>query len=593
MTTLIPKIDFKNGGTTPDGAVNRPINEKLEEVVSVKDFGAIGDGVTDDTNAINAACALARSVYLPAGTYLITRPINLTAKNNGGGSNNGRRFFGEGVNITIIKAETNGYPAIDLTGSSHASVSDLWVQASQTPSSGRTLANIGIVNRRGSSTTFTSFCHFNIYTNIRIDMRTDSTANGGAGTIGFMNFGGEQCSGHTAEISANLPVYIGNQLDITGVLTSNNIPTYGSQYEVPSTTSSSCTNQLYQEWTMVAYDSFRSIYLAQIAAIKFETCYTSTRNQGGTFLTATQESVYIPWGASILTMELYQEESGLFGATYRQDHAYLTVTGPLEDCDFNIQRAASDEGWTIPSTPAPSIYLNTGSSFFNSFFNLNYFGPIGETDPGLAANAITFLGINNASENCQFILDTASHTAVMPAFPLGSVSSRYVCHWNGLSVADPITVNTLATIKGSTATRAVLKFDGTDAVQVWNTQLVTDAGKNWYQISNAAESIGVYMTPAASGWNNISDERKKANWEELTNALDKVSTLRAGTHTWISDPSLPRDVGLIAQEVHSVLPEAVDISDPEQYGIRYTHVVPLLVKAIQELKAEVDALKAK
>ena len=50
MTTLIPKYD--QGASS---AVNRPINEKLAELVSVNDFGAVGDGVTDDTTAIQAA----------------------------------------------------------------------------------------------------------------------------------------------------------------------------------------------------------------------------------------------------------------------------------------------------------------------------------------------------------------------------------------------------------------------------------------------------------------------------------------------------------------------------------------------------------
>ena len=78
MTTLIPKFDFTNGGSTPTGAINRPINQKLAETVSVLDFGAIGNGTTDDTTAIqNAVNSGAGTVHFPKGSYLISTPIQL------------------------------------------------------------------------------------------------------------------------------------------------------------------------------------------------------------------------------------------------------------------------------------------------------------------------------------------------------------------------------------------------------------------------------------------------------------------------------------------------------------------------------------
>ena len=52
------------------GAVSTTVAAKLYETVSVKDFGAVGDGVTDDTDAIKAAVTTAGSVYFPSGTYL-------------------------------------------------------------------------------------------------------------------------------------------------------------------------------------------------------------------------------------------------------------------------------------------------------------------------------------------------------------------------------------------------------------------------------------------------------------------------------------------------------------------------------------------
>jgi len=81
MTTLVPKFDFKNGGSTPTGAINRSVEDKLSDVLSVKDFGAIGDGTTDDTAAIqaaiNAGSSINKTVYFPNGVYLISSSILL------------------------------------------------------------------------------------------------------------------------------------------------------------------------------------------------------------------------------------------------------------------------------------------------------------------------------------------------------------------------------------------------------------------------------------------------------------------------------------------------------------------------------------
>jgi hypothetical protein len=65
------------------GSVARTVHQKLQEIISVKDFGAVGDGVTDDTAAIQAAISYVESrtgnrggnIFLPSGDYLITSPL--------------------------------------------------------------------------------------------------------------------------------------------------------------------------------------------------------------------------------------------------------------------------------------------------------------------------------------------------------------------------------------------------------------------------------------------------------------------------------------------------------------------------------------
>jgi hypothetical protein len=65
-------VSFTAAGT---GAVARSVQSKERDIVSVKDFGAFGDGVTDDTAAIQAAVNASDNVWVPEGTYKVTSSI--------------------------------------------------------------------------------------------------------------------------------------------------------------------------------------------------------------------------------------------------------------------------------------------------------------------------------------------------------------------------------------------------------------------------------------------------------------------------------------------------------------------------------------
>lgn len=92
-------VQYDPAGT---GAVETTVQSKLREFVSLKDFGAIGDGVADDTvalqAAVNYAAATSRSLYIPPGTYIISARVFQQT--------NGARMtiFGAGYTSSIIKA---------------------------------------------------------------------------------------------------------------------------------------------------------------------------------------------------------------------------------------------------------------------------------------------------------------------------------------------------------------------------------------------------------------------------------------------------------------------------------------------------------
>jgi hypothetical protein len=102
--------------------------------------------------------------------------------------------------------------------------------------------------------------------------------------------------------------------------------------------------------------------------------------------------------------------------------------------------------------------------------------------------------------------------------------------------------------------------------------------------------------------NNItayySDDRLKTRLGNIENALDKLMSLNgfkyeANETAQALGYSVKPEVGLSAQEVQAVLPEVVVPApiDEKYLTIHYERVIPLLVEAIKELKAEIDTLK--
>ena len=94
--------------TGPDNTdIVQTLQNWLDQFASVRDFGAVGDGVTDDTEAINRALfqlycreinpEIRRSLFFPAGTYRITEPISIPSY---------AKIVGEGANSSVITLDT-------------------------------------------------------------------------------------------------------------------------------------------------------------------------------------------------------------------------------------------------------------------------------------------------------------------------------------------------------------------------------------------------------------------------------------------------------------------------------------------------------
>jgi len=131
-------------------------------------------------------------------------------------------------------------------------------------------------------------------------------------------------------------------------------------------------------------------------------------------------------------------------------------------------------------------------------------------------------------------------------------------------------------------------------------QATSDVGTNTCNhFINPNGTVGKIQTSGfATNYVTSSDYRLKEDLQDF-NGLDKVSKIPVYDFKWKPDES--RSYGVMAHELQDIVPDAVsgekDEVDKdgkiEPQGVDYSKIVPLLVKAIQELKAEIEILKKK
>lgn len=92
-----------------------------------------------------------------------------------------------------------------------------------------------------------------------------------------------------------------------------------------------------------------------------------------------------------------------------------------------------------------------------------------------------------------------------------------------------------------------------------------------------------------------SDERLKKNVKTISNALEKVLSLRGVEYDRIDTED--HQIGLIAQEVEKIIPEVVYPKQPhpdyESKSVAYANIIGLLIEAIKEQNIEIQKLKKK
>jgi hypothetical protein len=269
-------------------------------------------------------------------------------------------------------------------------------------------------------------------------------------------------------------------------------------------------------------------------------------------------------------------------------------------------------GTTSPSTYAnsyaPVLVTGTGSNFAtiqarsdgpSGYGNGVSYGGSYSTNP--INGARMWIGAAGGSGQRGGILfftkDTDDNTN-QPAERMRITSGGGVC------------INTTANLKDSTERLSVYNgsangvsacfqntTSGTTTVLVDNTGTGTAYLLNWY--SGGSFRASITWNGSAIVYGTGSDQRLKTNIVDSSSALPKITSIKVRSFDWI-ESGKHTDFGVIAQELKEVAPDAViepqkdeDGNETTTYCVDTSTLIPMLIKAIQELKAELDELKAK
>ena len=118
------------------------------------------------------------------------------------------------------------------------------------------------------------------------------------------------------------------------------------------------------------------------------------------------------------------------------------------------------------------------------------------------------------------------------------------------------------------------------------------------EITLGNSSIGTLRCQVTS-ITSLSDKRDKTNIKDSDYGLNVINALRPVTFDWNhrdkSENKGKKDVGFIAQELQEIDDESLRLvysENPEKLEATYGRLIPVMVKAIQELKVDNDNLKA-
>jgi hypothetical protein len=341
-----------------------------------------------------------------------------------------------------------------------------------------------------------------------------------------------------------------------------------------------------------------------------------------TFSSSVTATAFIPSGATVPTNGMYLSAANTLDfATNTTNRLTITSGGTVL-----VGSQVSDFG-KLDITVTPSSYTAAlGLGFRTNSGEGNSVGISFKTK--ISLSAVIW-------ENARIAAITESITSsAYGSLAFYTMNATTLAERMRITSAGNVLIGATSTVGVSSATnlevtgsRAQLVVNSTGATASWftvypagdgNTYILRNTGYS-YLFGTASDqtttgfvqqmsisSNGSIGAPSGTNIYNASDKRLKQNIVGITDGLNKINALNPVKFNWIKDFEPTENekdlLGFIAQEVQNVIPEAVEgfsknsvkigetvIENPLRVNEKF--IIPVLVKAIQELKAEIDLLK--
>ena len=311
-----------------------------------------------------------------------------------------------------------------------------------------------------------------------------------------------------------------------------------------------------------------ALTIASTGAATFSSSVTSNVPSGTGTMKINNSDVSKAWSfypttnGSQTNLNLYEEGTATTVMTFKSGgNVGIGTSNPYVKLDVRGGAISQTTTDFVGGSAGTVIYMRTGATTGNTSFGLIQVGNTGDTTGGnLVLNQFggnVLIG-TTTDRGYKFQVSSSGFFPQFAAFGVND-DGRYIGQGNQIS----------------------------GAFQTYDLTIVNYATSGRVTITNG--TTGVVLSNGASSWSAFSDERLKDINSNIENAVEKLSNIRAVNYSWKSDESKKENLGLIAQDVEKVFPQIIDKNkgfienDENEYlTIRYTELVPVLVKAIQE-----------